>query len=82
MQVRCTACFVLGCAIETRPSGSKPDALSDRAVLRPGLPGGCASEVPQTKKQPRKWLLSLRNWWRRRESNPRPDAFEGQPLCS
>jgi len=44
--------------------GAMPRALS-RLPRRPR-----ASEVPQTKKQPRKRLLSLRNWWRRRESNP------------
>ena len=32
---------------------------------------GSASAVPQTEKQPRKRLLSLTKWWRRRESNPR-----------
>ena len=31
-----------------------------------------ATQVPQTKKQLPKYLFSLMNWWRRRESNPRP----------
>ena len=32
----------------------------------------------QTKKSPNREWLGLRDWWSRRESNPRPQAITGQ----
>jgi len=36
----------------------------------------CSPAAPQTKQQPRERLPSSKNWWRRRESNPRPHGVQ------